>query len=158
MSKVFFDYKIDITTINEESLLDFNSLNIYDLKNLFKGRMYIFFDWNNKNRNFMFLETGILDYIVQFDELFSYIDKGNSKSFTVSNDYYSNNLNYLYSRENDDLQIYEVNSALYSIICKYKDFKKGYTIFRKKALSEIVILYPNLKTNSTFIETFGSVR
>lgn len=152
MDKVFFDYSIDLQKVIqlEDAILD-----IYKLKNIFNGRIFIFFDSENKKkRNFILLETGILDYILQFDNLISYIDKGNNESFTVSSDYYSNSLNYIRSNENDNLEIYEVNNALYNIICKYKDFKKGYEKFRKRTLNELIVLFPILEQNAVFKEHF----
>ncbi|MDR6157660.1 translation elongation factor P/translation initiation factor 5A [Chryseobacterium sp. SLBN-27] len=157
MDRLFFDHKLDLEIIKHENELDLTLLDLFKLKNVFNGRIYIFFDFNSrKKRNFIILETGIIDYILQFDNLISYLDKGNNETFTVSNDYYSNSLNYIYSKENDRLEIFEVNNNLFTIICKYSDFKKAYNGFRKRVLKELIILYPNLTYNKIFIEYFIS--
>ncbi|SHK57492.1 hypothetical protein [Epilithonimonas mollis] len=157
MNKVFFDYKLDLIEIKKENQLDFTELDIHKLKNMLNGRIYVFFEYDNpKKRNFMLLDTGIIDYLIQFNNVLTYIDKGNSETFTVSRDYYSNSLDYFYSKENDSLKISEVNSALYTIICNYKDFKKNYEKFRKKVLNELVVFYPQLKENNAFKEHFSN--
>lgn len=154
MNKIFFDYKIDLFVIAQDNQIDYKEYELYQLKGICNGRIYIFFDYDKKKRNFMLLETGILDYILQFDNLFSYLDAGNYETFTVSGDYYSNNLSYIYSKENDTLEIHDVNSDLYYITCKYKDFKKAYEKFRKKTLLELITFYPEFKNNKYFIEYF----
>lgn len=155
MSEILFDYKIDLTTITQENKKDFKLINIDDLKRFCNGRIYIFFNYeSSKKRNFILLETGIIDYILQFDNLISYIDNGNNETFTVSCDYYSNSLNYNYFKENNCLEIYEVNNALFTITCKYKDFKREYEKFRKKVLGELIVFYPELTYNKYFVEYF----
>lgn len=100
------------------------------------------------------LKTDIIDYILQFDNVISYIDKGHEETFTVSSDYYSNSLNYFHTKENDNFEIYEVNNALYRINCKYTDFKKSYLKFRKRILNELIIILPQLKFSIIFKEYF----
>lgn len=156
IDRVFFDYTIDLQKVYDQgSSIDFQKLDIFSLKTIFSGRIYILFDSENtKKRNFILLKTGIIDYILQFDNLISYINKGNNETFTVSSDYYSNSLNYFYSSENDNFEIHEVNDALYTITCKYMDFQKGYKKFRKKTLNELIILFPELKQNMIFNEIY----
>lgn len=157
MSNILFDYRIETGQITCH-YPDLEALNLFQLKNIFSGCLYIFFDKDDKNkRNFILLETGILDYINQFDHMISYIDKGNIETFTVSSDCYSNSLNYLYHAKNGILEIDEVNNALFSIRCKYEDFKKTYKKFRKKILDELVMLFPELAKNSIFIAYFSAV-
>lgn len=157
MSNILFDYKIETGQITCH-YPHLETLTLFRLKNIFSGSLYIFFDKNDKNkRNFILLETGILDYINQFDHMISYIDKGNIETFTVSSDYYSNSLNYLYHPKNGMLEIDEVNNALFSISCTYEDFKKAYKKFRKKILDELVMLFPKLAQNSIFTAYFSTV-
>lgn len=159
MNKVFFDYKIDLSVITQENLNDYKTFELYQLKGICYGHIYIFFDYNNrKKRNFILLETGILDYILQFDMLFSYNLDDKDQINLVSGDYYSNSLDFTYTKATDDLKIYDINNALYTIICKYKDFKKSYKIFRKKVLNELIIFYPQLEENNDFLEHFGNFR
>ncbi|QQV02243.1 MULTISPECIES: hypothetical protein [Chryseobacterium] len=154
MNTIIFDYKIDFTEINSYNY-DLDMLDIFQLKNVFKGHIFICFYVDDKRkRNFILLDTGILDYINQFDKLITYIDKGNKETFTVSSDYYSNSMNYIYNLENDILEIYETNSAIFNINCKYEVFKKAYKKFRKNTINELLFLYPKLQQNSAFNEYF----
>lgn len=153
MENIFFDYKIDLVSTNEENKLDFKAFEIHDLKSFFNGKIYVFFQYKNK-RNFMILETGIVDYLLQFDDLILSIEKGIYKTFTISCDYYSNNFLYEYSNVNNNLTINEGNANLYTISCDYDDFKKAYLKFRKRTLRELGILYPTLIGNKTFNEFF----
>ena len=158
MEKIFFDYKIDLARIAEDNKTNYKIFELYQLKGLCYGHIYIFFDYNNrKKRNFMLLETGILDYILQFDMLFSYNLDDKDQINLVSGDYYSNSLDFTYIKATDNLEIYDVNNALYTINCKYKDFKKAYEKFRKKVLNELIIFYPELDENPAFLEHFGQI-
>ncbi len=155
--KVFFDYKIDLSEMKKENQIDFSSLSFQELyANLFEGRIYIFFNHRDERikKDFILLKTGIIDYILQFDGIIEEIDGGNNETFTVSADYYSNSLKYFYSDINDELTILEVNDNLFSIICKYSDFKLGYKNFRKIVLEELIYYYPKLKDNIEFIKYF----
>ncbi|KAA2215634.1 hypothetical protein [Chryseobacterium sediminis] len=154
MENVFFDYKIDLITIKEESKVDFKAFEIHDLKSFFNGKIFVFFQYKSK-RNFIILETGIIDYILQFDDLILSIEKGIYKTFTISCDYYSNNFIYEYSNVNNSLIINEGNADLYTISCNYADFKKAYLKFRKRALRELNVLYPDLINNKVFNEHFS---
>ncbi|KFF27100.1 hypothetical protein [Chryseobacterium vrystaatense] len=154
MENISFDYKIDLATIAAESQMDFESFDIHNLKGFFNGKIYVFFHEKNK-RNFIVLETGIVDYLLQFDDLILSIGKGIYKTFTISCDYYSNNLLYEYSSINNTLIINEGNANSYTISCNYDDFKKGYLKFRKRVLRELSILYPGLSSSQAFLEYFG---
>lgn len=159
MNKVLFDYKIDLLIITQENNNNFDIYDIDYLKGFFNGRIYIFFDYDNHiKRNFIMLETGILDYILQFDMFFSYALNDKEKINLVSCDYYSNSLDFLYYKENNNLEISEVNSALYTISCNYNEFRKAYEKFRKKTLDELVVFYPQLKKNKYFIEYFIDIK
>ncbi len=154
MNNIVFEYKINLNHIILSNT-NLDTLDIFELKNFFNGHIYIFFNIDDKKkRNFIVLSTGILDYIKQFDNLIIYLDKGNKESFTVSSDFYSNSLNYIYTSEKDILEIQEVNSLLFNINCRYKDFKKVYKKFRKNTLDELILLFPKLEQNLTFKEYF----
>lgn len=153
MENIFFDYKIDLVTIKEENKVDFKVFEIHDLKSFFNGKIYVFFQYKSK-RNFIILETGIIDYLLQFDDLILSIEKGIYKTFTISCDYYSNNFMYEYSNVNNNLIINEGNANLYTISCDYDDFKKAYLKFKKRTLRELSILYPALIDNKAFNEYF----
>lgn len=151
MSSIFFDYKLEYNTIFEDIAIKY--YDIYDLKKNFIGIIYIYIDNTEKK---ITLETGILDYINQFDSMFSYIDEGNNETFTVSCDFYSNSLDYFYNEHTNELIISESNSGLFKISCNYNDFKQGYKKFRKKTLNKLTILVPQLKENIAFKKYFDS--
>lgn len=147
MSSVFFDYKLEHNVIFEVTAI--KDYDIYDLKKNFMGTIYI----NHPERRIV-LETGILDYIHQFDSMFSYIDKGNNETFTVSCDFYSNSLDYFYNEDTNELIISESNIGLFKISCNYSDFKQSYKKFRKTTLGKLILLFPQLKENTTFKKYF----
>ncbi|WP_347216205.1 hypothetical protein [Chryseobacterium sp.] len=147
MSSIFFDYKLEPNIIFEDKTV--KDYDLYDLKKNFRGTIYI-----NHPKKKVALETGILDYIDQFDSMFSYIDEGNNETFTVSCDFYSNSLDYLYHEDTDELIISESNSGLFKISCNYSDCKQSYKKFRKTTLDKLIILFPPLKENSAFKKHF----
>ncbi|KQS46603.1 hypothetical protein ASG38_12505 [Flavobacterium sp. Leaf359] len=152
IDSVFFDYKVDLINNTQHSL---KTLDIDELKSEFKGRIYIIFKYDKpKKRNFIVLETGIIDYLLQFNIVIKEIEMGNYTPFSVSCDYYSNSLSYHYFKENDNLEIYEGNDGIFTITCKYKKFKSNYEEFRKKTIYELVTVYPELKENIAFLENF----
>lgn len=152
MNSVLFGYKLENKIVEDITI---KYCDIYDLKKKIRGSIYIYFDYSNiKTRKKIILETGILDYILQFDSLFSYLDKGNNEAFTVSYDFYSNSLDYFYNNDINELIISESNNGLFRISCNYTDFKQGYKKFRKKTLNELTILFPQLKQNITFKKYF----
>lgn len=152
MGKVFFDFKIDLRHVQDYNI-DFKNSDIYELKAHFEGNIYILFNYLD-TRDFICLEAGIFDYILQFDAVVQSIENGAQEAFSVSRDFYSNSLHYTVGSLQDDLIIYEVNNAAFKIHCKFKDFKKGYISFRKKILSEISDLFPELSYNVEFIKIF----
>lgn len=154
MEKVFFDYKLNISTILEKNDIKLKSYDIHELKSFVYGNIYIFFYYHTSKRDFIVLETGIIDYLLQFDDLFLSIEKGIYKTFTISCDYYSNNLLYKYSIKSNIINISEGNANLYTIDCNYDIFKMAYMNFRKKIIKELITFYPDLNTNVCFVKNF----
>ncbi len=147
MTKTNFDYSIPIRTIQSDlSNFDIVNLSLNELKGIAYGKLYVFFDAST----YIVLETGIIDYSLQFDGVIKEIDSGNNNPFSVSCDWYSNSLNYQYDK-NDSLTIYEVNSGDFEITTKYSLFKKGFLKFKKRILEELVYYYPDLEKNQSFI-------
>lgn len=155
MEEIIFDYKLDLKVVDSERKA--GNIKDYDtdwLKGICNGRIFIFFDSTNcKKRNFMLLETGIIDYLLQFDNMFSYKEEPGYIFSLVSCDYYSNSIYFKYTLPNN-LEIKEGNGGIYSINCKYKSFKKAYMNFRKKVIGELAIYYPELLENNSFKENF----
>lgn len=156
-SKIYFDYKLHLSEIENCKKINLNSLSFVELyADLFEGNIYIFFNYNQNDteRNFIFLKTGILDYLLQFDSVINEIDNGNYNIFSVSSDYYSNSLSYYYSEENDEFEIHEVNDNLFTINCNYSQFKIEYKKFKKNTLDDLIFYFPQLMENDEFINHF----
>src|SRR5688500_15392830 len=99
MEKVIFEYCIKLNVSKaERSNFDIPKLDIDELKGIANGKMFVFFE---PKRDYMILETGIIDYLLQFKSVIDEIDSGNYNTFSVSCDYYSNSLKYLYDNKTD---------------------------------------------------------
>ncbi|MGL5234366.1 MAG: hypothetical protein ACRC8Z_06400 [Empedobacter falsenii] len=154
---IYFDYKLSLSEIENCRKTNFNNLSFIELySTLFEGNIYLFFNYNQseEERKFIILKTGILDYLLQFDGVIDEIDNGNYNTFSVSSDYYSNSLQYIYSNQNDELKIHEVNDNLFTVNCKYSQFKSEYIKFRKNTLEELIFYFPELMNNIDFINHF----
>ncbi|CAH0250461.1 hypothetical protein MP478_15980 [Chryseobacterium sp. WG14] len=151
MNSIFFEYKLENEIFDN---IKIKYYDIYDLKKSFSGVIYIHIHYSTGERKEIILETGILDYINQFDSMFSHIDEGNNEAFTVSYDFYSNSLDYLYNEHTNELVISESNAGLFKINCNYDDFKQSYKKFRKKTLNKLIVSFPQLKENSAFKKYF----
>ncbi|MDQ6528088.1 hypothetical protein [Flavobacterium sp. LHD-85] len=155
MGEIIFDYKLDLKVVESERKA--GNIREYDidwLKGICNGRIFIFFDSvNSEKRNFMLLETGIIDYLLQFENMFSYKEEPDYVFSLVSCDYYSNS-NYFKYTLPDNLEIKEGNGGIYVINCKYSSFKKSYENFRKKVIGELIVYYPELLENNSFKDIF----
>jgi hypothetical protein len=98
MEKVILDYKLDFSQIQFENLSDICNKDINELKGSFNGKIYIFFQSDNFGRNYIILETGIIDYLIQFKNVIAEIEIGNYTPFSVSCDFYNNNFHYKYDK------------------------------------------------------------
>jgi hypothetical protein len=148
MKNVFFEYSIkaqvvvDECTNNKIEKLDFD-----ELKGIMNGNLFIFFE---PQREYIFLRTGIFDYLKQIQGVLEEIEQGNSSPFSVSCDWYSNNLKYEYEKSNDQLRIVDVNDQKFEIITSYNLFKKSFNKFYKETIKDLLQFYPALKNNSQF--------
>lgn len=153
MAKVVFDYVIRLSEIESNKInLDIENLDIDGLKGIANGKIFIFFE---SKRQYIILETGIIDYLIQFKQVINEISNNNFETFSVSCDWYSNSLNYIYNKEKDVLKIKEVNSNLFDIEIEYFSFKKALSFFYKKTIDELLKIYPKLINNSIFDEVMG---
>lgn len=151
MKKVIFDYSIQLNIVKiENQTHDISELSLSGLKNLGKGKMFIFFE---PQREYILLETGIIDYLIQLNGVIKEIDSGNFSPFSVSSDWYSNSLDYFYDEKLETLRINEVNGGEFIISTKYNKFKESFIKFYKKTIGELLLLYPELKENKAFIKS-----
>ena len=148
MKKVIYDYSLRLDQIENDKYLELSTITLDEIKRIAKGRMFIFFE---PKREYIILDTGIIDYLLQIKGVIEEIDNGNIKPFSVSCDWYSNSLEYTYDINFDVLKIREVNGNLFEIETKYKLFKKSFEKFYKKTMIELSKLYPELSKNKNFV-------
>jgi hypothetical protein len=148
MEKVIFDYCLKLSVSQKErSSLDVSNLDNDELKGIANGKIFVFFE---PKREYMVLETGIIDYLLQFKIVINEIDSGNYSPFSVSCDYYSNSLKYLYDNKTGKLKIIEVNGADFKITTNYEKFKSSFLKFYKNTMEELLLYYPELRDNKFF--------
>jgi len=150
MKKVIFDFSLSLSYVQSERLSkDVSQISAAGLRGLCTGRIFIFFE---PQREYIILETGVLDYLLQLRGVLREIDSGNYKTFAVSSDYFSNNLQFTYSPQSRILEIYEANGREFKIKTRYEEFKQKFLEFFPKAMSELVLLYPELCKSQAFLE------
>jgi len=148
MKKIIFDYSIKAHVVDSEiASHDIENLNYDELKSIMNGSLFIFFE---PQREYILLKTGVYDYLKQIQGVIEEIEAGNSEPFSVSCDWYSNNLKYEYEKSIDQLKIIEVNSRAFEIITSFKVFKNSFEKFYKETIKDILHLYPALKGNPNF--------
>ncbi len=123
------------------------TLDVRGLRRLARGKIFIVF---NGLRDFIVIESEILDYLIQLKDVVGQIDAGNYETFAVSGDYFSNNLRFSYSPQSRKLEIYEANGGNFKIVTAYKEFRASLLEFYKQALSDLRMLYPELAENDEF--------
>jgi hypothetical protein len=148
MEKIIFDFCLKLNVSQDErSSYDIAKLDIDELKGIGNGKIFVFFE---PQREYMVLKTGLIDYLLQFKSVIDEIDSGNYNTFSVSCDYYSNNLEYFYDYKTGKLKIAEVNGAHFKITTEYDNFKSSFLKFYAKTMQELTFYYPELKDNKVF--------
>ncbi|UUC46756.1 hypothetical protein [Flavobacterium cerinum] len=148
MSKVRFEYILKYSTIkSDKENLDIAELSLPGLKKIAFGKIVVFFA---PKKEYILLETGIIDYLEQFRIIIKEIDSGNHNPFSVSSDWYSNSLKYFYDKKSDKIRILESNDNEFDIMTDYTSFKKAYSKFRENTIKDIIECYPELKNNEAF--------
>lgn len=117
------------------------------LRRIAKGKIFIIFP---KLREYIVIDSEVYDYLDQLRGVIHQIDGGNRETFSVSGDYFSNNLRFTYEPSTKALEIYDVNGGEFSINVAYKDFRASFLSFYKRALTDLVAMYPELKNNQEF--------
>lgn len=150
MKKVTFEYSLKYDTIYQENkIYNLPELSIHELKRITIGKIFIFF---LPQRNFIVLNTGIIDYLQQFKQVFKEVDSGNFNTFSVSCDWYSNNLSYIYDDVTKTICITETNGQEFEIITDYRVLKKSFIKFWNEIIKDLITYYPQLKLNNAFME------
>lgn len=148
MNRIEFDMSVRPSiVIKDRQRMDVKHLDINGLRCLANGKIFITIE---KKREFIVIESEVLDYLMQLKTVVDEIDSGNHKIVTVSGDYYSNNLRFTYDPRIKSLEIYEVNGARFKIEVPYKEFRSALLHFYKLALTDIGMLYPELKENEEY--------
>lgn len=148
MTQVEFDFcvrPIDAETDRKQH--DVAALDEKGLRRIAKGKIFAVFP---KLREYVVIESEVYDYLDQLRGVIDQIDSGNHETFTVSGDYFSNNLRFTYEPSTKMLELYEVNGGAFSIRIAYKDFRSSFLSFYKRALGDLKVLYPELSENEEF--------
>lgn len=132
--------------------MNITTLEARGLRRLAEGKIYIIFE---ESREFIVIESEVLDYLLQLRGVVDLIDSGNHQTVAVSGDYYSNNLRFTYSPQSKNLEIYEVNGGDFKIVTPYKVFRASLLEFYQRALGDLTIMYPELVENDEFQRILG---
>jgi hypothetical protein len=152
MKKIIFDFSLSPTLVQKEREgQEISQLTLDELRRIALGKIFIFFE---TKREYILLETELIDYLLQIRGVIDHIDSGIHQSFTVSRDCFSNGLTFTYLPQQQLLEISEVNAALFKIKTSYKEFKKEFSKFFNSTMSELVVYYPELHNNSTYINAW----
>ena len=150
MMNIQFDLSIRPTTaLSDRQRLEIALLDTRELRRFAKGKIFLTID---NPRNFMVIDSEVLDYLDQLKGVIRQIDIGNHKTFTVSGDYFSNSLDFTYTPSSKMLTIYEANGGDFTINLPYRDFKSAFLSFYDQAMTDIQIIYPELRKNKEFIQ------
>jgi hypothetical protein len=117
------------------------------LRKLAKGKIILTIE---KPRDFVVIESELIDYLAQLKGVTDQIAAGNYETFTVSGDYFSNNLRFTYEPSSKNLEIYEMNGGTFKIAFSYREFKSTLLTFYKQALCDLQAWYPELSSNEEF--------
>ena len=148
MSKIAIDFIVRPATVqSDKQRMNIATLDARALRHLAKGKLFIVFE---KPRDFIVIESEVLDYLIQLKAVVGQIDSGTHETVTVSGDYFSNNLRFTYSPQSKTLEIYEVNGGSFKIVTSYKDFRTSLLKCYHQALADLQILYPELQENYEF--------
>ena len=132
---------------NDLKQVDIRSLDEKGLRQIGNGKIFIEFP---EKRESIVIESEVLDYILQLKDVILDVDSGNFKTFTISRDFYSNNLQFTYDSENKKIEIYEGNNGEFRIITNYSDFRLNFLSFFKRALLDLELIYPDISLNQHF--------
>lgn len=149
MKKVIFDYTLSLSEIQiSNELINQKELSIDELKSIANGNIYIFFE---PQRNYISLETGIIDYLIQLKNVIKEIKLGNNTPFSVSCDWFSNSLSFEYEPPTNILTIREVNDNKFKIKTRLNIFEISFIKFEQRVLRDFEFLFPKLNLNQNFI-------
>ncbi len=149
MSGIKFSFKVAPSVVEKErSQLDIRSLGSRGIRRLAEGQLLIIAE---EPRQSIEIESEIIDYLDQLMGVVQYLDSGNTESFTVSADYFSNNLRFLYDRSTMNLTIKDVNNGERQVTVPYNDFRQSFLKFYKQATRDLEMLYPELSENKEFL-------
>lgn len=147
-AKMKIGYSLKLSdVVTEQKAFNIQELDIDSLKGIANGVVYLLF---SSPKDYIIMKTGLIDYWMQFQSVIIEIENGNKKPFSVSCDWYSNSIKYVYSKETDHLQIIDVNNGEFSLAVKYTDFKKACYSFIDDLSRELILFYPSLSQNIAF--------
>lgn len=147
-SGIRFDLSVLPTIVQtDRDRFSLKTLEERDLRRIAKGRICVTVD---QPRTVITIDSEVLDYVVQLKGVIDEIDAGNHETFTVSGDYYSNNIRFSYDPVSSRIEVYDVNGGEFRIVLPYREFRTSLLSFYKRALSDLERLYPELKANTTY--------
>lgn len=145
---ITIDYCIrPITVRSDRQTFDIKNLDERGLRKLGKGRLFII---DNKKRSFFVIDSQVLDYVTQLDGVVSEFERGSYETFTVSPDFYSNNLRFKYDLQSKEMEVYEVNGGKFRLQIPFKPFKEALKKFYGELLDDFETYYPELNENECF--------
>ena len=149
---ITIDYSLSICQAKEENhKLDIPKLTIGQLKGMAKGKIFFVFE---DQRNYFFLETGLIDYLLQFKRVFSELESGEEQTSSISGDYYYNSLDYRLDVKKGILFIKDELGRSFDISVDFQEFMKALREFITSTAEELRLLYPDLEKNPHFEEHF----
>ena len=149
---VTINYSLSIRKVMEENQkLDIPNLTIDQLKGIAIGKIFVIFE---EQRNYFYLETGLIDYLLQFKRVYTELNAGIKYTSTVSCDYFYNQLEYRLDTNQSTLTIIEGNGGFFCISIDFQEFMKALREFITSTAEELRLLYPDLEKNPHFEEHF----
>ena len=149
---ITIDYSLSIRQVREENLnLDISNLTIDQLKGMANGKIFFVFE---DQRDYFFLETGIIDYLLQFKRVYRELESGTEQTNSISCDYYYNCLEYNHDVQKGTLAIKDELGRSFNILVNFQEFMNALKGFINSTAEELRVLYPDLGGNPHFTENF----
>jgi hypothetical protein len=153
MALFHFDFAVRPTVVRaDRERLKVGELDNRGLRRIARGKIFLTID---KPRDFIVIESEVLDYLIQLKGAIEHIDAGTHQTFTVSGDHFSNNLRFTYDPSSKRLEIYEANGGMFKLDVPYREFRTSLLAFYRDALSDLQLLYPELTSNKEYCSLLG---
>lgn len=154
MKQFRIDYALRYATVQRDrEYFDVPKCELGSLKGLAMSTVYLLFD---KPKDYHVLETGLLDFVYQWSGVIHELDAGAQETFAIGGDYFSNH--FVFSRQGlgKNVSVTEPNGGAAIATLDYVVFRRTILRFAESAISELLLLYPELKENSIFLREFQS--